>query len=108
MTRVTKANRTDDDTSLLFVGRAGLSDQRNTATIPGIAYRDHWRTTGPDQRSDHGTLRCLLGEELLLAVRPLREEVLSRVQGRAHGYPQTRNCAHQFPGMVKSERPSDH
>lgn len=72
--------------SRAFVGRASFSDQRDTATIPGIAYRDHRGIAGPDQWPDHGTLRRLLREELLLAMRPLREEVLPRVQRCAHGY----------------------
>jgi len=85
---------------IVFVGRASLSDQRDTAAIPGIAYRDHGGTAGPDQRSDHGTLRRLLREELLSAVRALRKEMLPRMQGCAHGYPETRNYPHQFSGTV--------
>lgn len=86
------------DLSTYFTGGAGFPDQRDAATIPGIAHRDHGGTAGPDQRSDHGTLRRLFREELLRPVRALREEMLPRVQGRAHGYPETRNYAHQFSG----------
>lgn len=57
--------------AVLSPGRAGVPDQRDPATIPGIAHRDHRRATGPDQRTDNGTVRRLLGEKLLLPLCPL-------------------------------------
>lgn len=87
----------------LFTGRASLPNQRDPATFPGAAHRDHGRTAGPDQRPNDGTLRRLLREELLRPVCTLREKVLPRVQGRAHGHPEARNHAHQFPGTKMGE-----
>ena len=81
-------SNSNESIAALSPGCAGLPDQRDPATIPGIAHRDHRGATRPDQRSNDGTLRRLFGEKLLLPVRPLREKVLPRVQGRSHGHPQ--------------------
>lgn len=86
--------------ALLSTGRAGVSNQRDPATISGIAYRDHGGAAGPDQRPDNGTVRRLFREKLLLPLCPLWEKVLPRMQGRSHGHPQAWNYAHQFPGRT--------
>lgn len=67
-------------------GCPGLPDQRDVAEVPGVAHRDYRRASRPDEWSGHGEVQRLLGEVLLLHVRPLREEDLFRLQGGAHGH----------------------
>lgn len=84
-------------------GCTGVSDERDASTLFGAAHRDHGRTAGSDERPNDGALRRVFGKELLLAVRPLREEMLSRVQGRSYGHTETRDHSYQLPGDHSSD-----
>ena len=47
-----------------------------------------------------GALRRVLGETVLHAVLPLRQESVRRLQGGPHGHPATRDLAGQQPGAA--------
>ena len=67
-------------------GSAGLPYERDLAKVPGTPHRDNRRTSRPNKRSDNGAVQRLLGEVLLLCMRPLREEDMLRLQGCSYGH----------------------
>lgn len=79
-------------------GCSSLPYQRDATTIFGVTHRDHRGIARSNQWSDDGTLWCLLRKELLFPLRSLWEEMLSWMQGRPYGHPQTWNNAYQLAG----------
>lgn len=81
-----------------ILGCAGLPNKCDIATFLGIAHRNNWGIARSYQWSNYGTLWRLFRKKLLRSLCSLRKKMLSRMQRRSHGYPQTWNHSYQFTG----------